>query len=91
MEQIELVALKNEWEKLDDLLSASLTSAETYSLESHGPCDCLVQEGDTKPTDMGGIKLDKDGMKLLSYTVGTDDLWVRGVGGFSSLNITKTS
>lgn len=91
MEQVEFVALKDEWEDLDDILSASLSSSESYNFECHGPTPCLVQFGTSKPTDMGGILLDKDGQKILSYTVGSDNIYVRGVGGSSSLNIVQTS
>ena len=91
MEQEAFVSLKDEWEDLDDILSTSLTSAETYDFECHGPVACLVQFGTAKPTDMGGILLDKDGLKKLSYTIASDNIYVRGVGGTSSLNIVKTS
>lgn len=91
MEQVAFVSLKNEWEDLDSLLTASLASSSTYSFECHGPSDCLVQFGSSKPTDMAGIKLDANGMKLLSYTIGTDNIYVRGIGGISTLNIVKTS
>ena len=91
MEQVAFVSLKNEWEDLDSLLTSSLTSAATYSFECHGSCECLIQFGTSKPTNMAGIKLDANGMKLLSYTIGTDDIYVRGIGGASTLNIVKTS
>lgn len=91
MEQIAFVGLKDEWEDLDTLLTSSLTSTATYSFECHGSSDCLIQFGTTKPTDMGGIKLDKDAQKTLSYTIGSDSIYVRGIGGASSLNIVKTS
>jgi len=92
MEQTDFVSLKDEWEDLDDLLTASLEDGETYNIECRGLSNALIQLATAKPTDMSGIMLDNNGQKVLTYTCASaDKVYVRAMGDCSSLNITKTS
>ena len=88
MEQVDFIQVPEDWTDTDSLLTASLTSSNTYKIECRGD-GCILQEASSKPndTDLGGILLDGKGQKTVDYTVGTNNLYARALGKNTSLNI----
>lgn len=87
MEQVAFITdVKDEWTDINDYLSSDLSSGNSYQIEARGG-KVLVQEASAKPTDEGGVMLDEEGKKTITYTVGTNDLWVKGTGRYAQLNI----
>ena len=86
MEQVAYVEVTQEWTDINDYLSSDLTSGNSYQIEARNG-NVLVQEASAKPTDDGGVMLDEAGQKTITYTVGTNDLWVKGCGRYGHLNI----
>lgn len=86
MEQVAFVEVPEEWTDINDLLTSDLTSGNSYQIEARGS-NVLVQEAAAKPTDEGGVMLDENGTKTISYTVGTNDLWVKALGRYARVNI----
>lgn len=87
MEQVDFIAVPEEWTDTDTLLTSSLESGNTYKIEARGNSGCLLQEAGSKPSDLGGVLLDGEGQKVIEYTVGTNNLYARALGKGVSLNI----
>ena len=89
MEQVEFIQITGEWTDIDDILTTSLTSSNSYQIECRGNSNALIQEASSKPgdDDFGGIMLDNGGQKTITYTVGSNTLYVKACGEYTSLNI----
>lgn len=87
MEQVEYIEIPESWTDTDSLLTSSLSSGNTYQLEARGGA-VLIQEASSKPgdSDLGGVLLDGDGQKTIQYTVGSNNLYARGLSKGAHLN-----
>lgn len=90
MAQTALIKTSKTWSKVETLMGSTFNANKTYQLECRdGASPALLQESAEAPTNDAGVRLDREGMKVVQYKKGTstNDLYVKGDGAVVNITV----